>query len=335
MRRSTIEFILPIALLPLFALFTGCTPIRYSEYTGHDVSSYLGTWQRGQGTMAETSYAVPVYRGWPERDYQVLGSFSFPDPNKDWDEGIFATAAREAKHRKADAIIIRQGAEFGVAQIAGTKGDPYSVLWSPRQTTALAVRWLTRQEISDKELRVDELLKRFLTNDPRVSANRTVAELVITFLLQSGFDLKSNEMGERFSEYMTKLVSRAPENLAGDWIFKASVSYSTSISGGNERNFLGMATVSADGDSAAIVSKAGLVEMNFSGTLSKGRLGGQLGIGSASAKCEGVATEDKISITFQSLTPDGTVRGNVVLQRLTVKPNDNEKPKPNPSGNRV
>jgi len=50
-----------------------------------------------------------------------------------------------------------------------------------------------------------------------------------------------------------------------------------------------------------------------------------------SAKCEGAATAEKISISFQSLTSDGTVRGNVVFQRATVKQNDNEKAKPMPS----
>jgi hypothetical protein len=84
------------------------------------------------------------------------------------------------------------------------------------------------------------------------------------------------------------------------------------------------------------------VELNFSGTLVKGRLSGQLGLGSVSAKCEGAVTSTKISISFQSMTPDGTLSGNVVLQRLPLQlndnaiqripfqPNDNEKAKPNP-----
>jgi hypothetical protein len=334
MRRSPLEFILHIALVPVCAFLTGCTPMRYSEYTGHDVSSYLGTWPIGQGAMAETTYSIPVYRGWPEKPYQVLGSLSFQDANKPWDDGIVSAAASEAKRHKADAIIIRQGAEFGVSKIAGAKNDPL-VLWSNNQTTALVVRWLTPREISDRKLLLDEFLKRFSANDPTVAANPNVAELVITFLLQSGLDLKSKELGEQFGEIMMKLVNRAPENLAGDWIFTATVSFSNLISGGDERKSLGTATVSADGGNMAIVSNAGRVEMNFTGSFSKGRLSGQLGVGSVSAKGEGVATPDKISINFQSLTPDGTVRGNVILLRLTIKPNDNEKPKPSPSGNRA
>ena len=87
-----------------------------------------------------------------------------------------------------------------------------------------------------------------------------MAELVVTFLLQSGYDLKSYELFDRFGETMTKLVSRTPKNLAGDWIFKTTISVSTLLSGSDERNSLGIASVSADGDNISIVSKAGRVE---------------------------------------------------------------------------
>jgi hypothetical protein len=87
-----------------------------------------------------------------------------------------------------------------------------------------------------------------------------------------------------------------------------------SESGG--RNSLGLATISAYGENLTIVSTSGQIELNFNGTLVKGRLNGQLGMGSVSAKCEGVVTADKISVSFQSLTSDGALSGNVVLQRL-------------------
>jgi hypothetical protein len=55
--------------------------------------------------------------------------------------------------------------------------------------------------------------------------------------------------------------------------------------------------------------------VNFTGTYSKGRLTGQVGIGGFSTKCDGAAVNNKISLSFQSVTTDGTVRGNVSLQR--------------------
>ncbi|MHB8523204.1 MAG: hypothetical protein ACYDH9_20965 [Limisphaerales bacterium] len=321
MRISPVKRLGSNPLIVVCALFAGCAELqlRYSEYTGHDAGSHLGTWPTGGGSMAETSYAIPVYRGWPEKPYQVLGSLSFPDPNARWDDGIINAAAKEAKKRKADAIIIRQGAELGVSKIADARTDPL-VVSSSDQTTALVVRWLPEQEIRARELRVVEFLRRFSANEPTVSANRNVAEMVIVFLLQRGFDLNSPEFFDRFGETMTKLVSRTPESLAGDWVFRATLSVSTLLSGGDERNSLGLATVSVDGEHVAIVSNEGRVEMNFAGTMSSSRVTGQIGIAGFSVKCEGVATTDKISINFQSLTPDGTLHGNVVLQRLPANP---------------
>jgi len=326
------------------ASLCGCTPMLFSEYTGHDATSYLGTWRLGPGTMAEREHggglftsglAVPVYRGWPEREYQVLGSLRFDDPNKSWgyDEGLLKDAASEAKKHGADAIIIRQGAEFGIFQIAGGGSDPRSVLFSS-QTTALAIRWLSQQEIDERHRLVDDYLNRLAVqvfkDNPKVAANRTIAELVITYLFINGYDLRSADLWDRFAETVKRLVSDTPANPAGEWIFKTTVS-SEGISGGDEKNFLGLARISADVENLTIVSSGGKVELNFNGTLAKGRLTGQLGIGSVSAKCEGAATPDKISISFQSPTPDGTVSGNIVLQRLTLKPNDDEKAKPDPA----
>jgi hypothetical protein len=327
----------PAQLVPIiaFAAFvTGCgsTPMRFAEYTGHDASSYLGTWQLGPGTMAEGSgLAVPVYRGWPERYYRVIGSLRFVDPSKNWgyNEGILKEAASEAKHKGGDAIIIRQGAEYGVSKIAGAKNDR-SVL-SSSQTTALVIKWLTEQEIREMDVRLEDFRKRFAANDPAVWANPSMDRLIMTYLLlQPELTLKSSQLYDRFAEAKTKIITRTPENPSGDYIFKATVGFSTVLSGGGEeKNTIGMATVSVDGENLTIVSSAGTIELNLAGTMIKNRVTGQIGIENISAKCEGAATPEKVSINFQSLTQDGTVTGNLVLQRLIVRPNDNEKTKLN------
>lgn len=297
--------------------FTGCVNLRYSKYTGLDTSSRYGPWPEGSGTMAETRFAVPIYRGWPDKPYKVLGSLSHEDPNARWNDDFFAAAANEAKKHNGDAVIIREGAEWGVSKIADTK--PSSILSSSQQTTALVIRFLTLEEISAQNRRVVELLKAFFGNDPAAAANQDVANLVRVYLSNSGIDLNSDEGKRQFDDTMTKLRPSAPGNLAGGWLFKGSESVESALSGGDEKGFIGLASVSVDGDNVAIVSNGGTVEINFTGTLSKNRLNGQLGIGGVSAKCEGAATGEKISISFQSLTSDGTVRGNVVFQRATAK----------------
>src|SRR5208337_3921081 len=244
-----------------------------------------------------------------------------------WNDDFFEVAATQAKRLHGDAVIIREGAEFGVSQIAGAKRDSSDILYS-HQTTALVIRWLTAKEIDDRNLLLSVLLKRFFANDPAVAANRTVGQLVFVYLLTSGTDSNSDEFRDQFIQTMKKLAPPSPGSLSGGWIFKASESIGTALSGSDETVFVGLASVSVDGENVAIVSNSGRAEINFTGTLSKGRLSGQIGIGGVSAKCEGSATAEKISISFQSLTSDGTVRGNAVFQRATVNQNDNEKAKP-------
>lgn len=108
----------------------------------------MGIWPVGSGTMAETSYRVPVYRGWPERPYKVLGSIRCEDPNKYWDDGVISMAASMGKSKGGNAIIIRQGSEFGVGKITGMKNDPS--VFTYNQTTALVIRWLSEKEIRDE-----------------------------------------------------------------------------------------------------------------------------------------------------------------------------------------
>lgn len=329
-----------ILLVPLCVfLFTACVPVRYSEYTGKDSSSYLGTWPVASGTMAETSYTIPVYRGWPERPYQVLGSVSIADPNKNWmqDEGVISAAAHEAKSHGANAIVIRAGAELGVFAIAEST-DKAMVGYS-YQTTALAIRWLTPQEIADRQKIISDFINQlhFANQLYQPSGNRSVAELVITFLVRSGVELKSPDLFSQFEEVMKKLTSATPSDLNGEWVFKATVSTSSDLGADDKKTEIGIAKVSCDGQSINIVSSEGTDEMNFTGTLSKGGLVGQIGVGQISSKCAGVAMDDKISINFQSLTRDSTLRGNVALQRLILKPNNtnNEKDNTNPSAHRL
>lgn len=322
-----------IAVL-LLALACGCATeskpdtrgMRFSEYTGSDASSAVGTWSTSQGSMAETAYVIPVYRGWPERHYRVLGSLSHPDQNAYWGEGEIERAAKAAKSLGGDAIVIRKGAEYGVSQIAGTRQQS-TILSSPHVTTALVVRWLTADELQERERILEECLKAFSANHPSMqSQNRGVGELALILILQSGFDLNSGSLRERFVEQMAQLIGLSADNLSGKWVFKASMSASTLASGGSERNFLGTAVVSADQDNVAIVSDTGRIELNFSGTLTHGRLGGQIGLGGVTSKCEGAVTPEKISLSFQSRSPDGTTQGNVTLQRILLSnPTTNEK----------
>ena len=105
-----------------------------------------------------------------ERPYKVLGSIRCEDPNKYWDDGVISMAARMGKTNGGNAIIIRQGSEFGVGKITGIKNDP--AVFTYNQTTALVIRWLTPQEIREAEDENKEFLQKFAAQHPDLTVNQ-------------------------------------------------------------------------------------------------------------------------------------------------------------------
>ena len=80
-----------------------------------------------------------------------------------------------------------------------------------------------------------------------------------------------------------------------------------------------MARVNLKGNIITIVSTKGPIDMNFSGSLSEGRIAGQLGIATGptiiSCKAEGVYTDERISLTGQTQTLDETFQGSFSFSR--------------------
>lgn len=305
--------------------------MRYSEFVGHDSSSTFGAWPTSSGTMAETGYSVPVYRGWPDKPYEVLGSLRLENPNQTWDEGDFAIAARQAKAHDGNAIIVRHGSEFGVAHIVGTKNEPS--IYAFGGTSALVIRWLAPEKITTEERERDALVERYKLEHP--GANPEFGKLVFAFLVRERVARKSAEFEERFFQTFKRLTHGDDGSLQGEWLFKAVVSGGSAISGEETRDYLGIAAVTLTGQNVTIISREGGAELSFGGTITDGKLIGQLGLGSYSASCDGVASPDKISISFQSRAADGFVRGNIIFQRQNQHGIQNEKTGASSSSNRT
>ena len=297
--------------------------MRFSEYTGAD---YL-EWETSVGALADTSYDLPVYRGWPSRAYAVIGDIRHRDPRKEWHEGEFRDAIKGAKRLHADAIVIKLTSESGVGAITGTigKGTARGHSAAHYETTALAIRWQTDGEVQKRTQRDESLVKKILIARPNLDVNSQTAALAIKYLLQSGIREDAQDFYAKYEETMTRISPQAVGDLSGEWLFKAVIKKEGIVSE-SEDQFLGIASVNADGENIAIVSTSGKVEMNFSGQTTKGRLNGQVGIAGISTASQGVAVNDKISLTYQTLTPNGIVQGSVVLQRNRMTVPKNVKP---------
>jgi len=296
--------------------------MRFSEYTGKDKFD----WEVSGGALSDTSYDLPVYKSWPSKPYVLIGEIYHRDARKEWQEGEFRDAVKGSQRVGGEAIIVRFTSESGVAAFTGgVRGSVLSA--GPAhifRTSALVIRWQTPSEIQARKERDEHLLKQLLAQHPDLDINNETAALVVKYLLQTDEGEISDDFGDRYKQLMTKISSVSGSDLSGEWIFK-SVVREKGLVAEKEDSGLGLASVKANGDTLAIVSTKGRVEISFSGQNLKGRLTGQVGVGAVSSKAEGVALDDKISITFNTVTPDGTAQGIVILQRNQFKPTNQTK----------
>jgi hypothetical protein len=115
-------------------LTTGCEQLNYAGYTGQ-----YATWPTGSGFIEKT-YDVPVFRGWPEEPYDILGYIRFNKPNIDWNDGDIKVAARQARAQGGDAIILLPKSDTHSSKLAAV----YQELGIPGdRMMALVIKWKT------------------------------------------------------------------------------------------------------------------------------------------------------------------------------------------------
>lgn len=113
-------------------VLTGCEVMSFSRYTGE-----ARAWPTGSA-FTEAVHAVPVYRGWPEKPYDVVGLIQFDNPNVDWNRGDIMQAAKKAREAGGDAIIlVPKGADPSptVAEMRRQLGITGS------HTVAVVIKW--------------------------------------------------------------------------------------------------------------------------------------------------------------------------------------------------
>lgn len=128
MKRRALYLIGSLFLLTL----TGCEEIRYSQYSGSPRA-----WPTGSA-FSDVVFDVPVYRGWPERAYDVLGHIQFSNPNMDWNRGDMKLAARKAKHMGGDAIVMIPRGDTASTTLGAVRND---LGIGSGQTIALVLKW--------------------------------------------------------------------------------------------------------------------------------------------------------------------------------------------------
>lgn len=107
------KVLLPLFLVLVCVLLGGCVSPDFSPYVGEQ------DWPQSPGSTVETNYVVPIYYGWPDKPYTVLGVITVKGSHP-------ATVASYAKSKGADALIYR-GSLTGNAGTYTTPGHATSI----------------------------------------------------------------------------------------------------------------------------------------------------------------------------------------------------------------
>jgi hypothetical protein len=299
-----------LAVLLTFCLIaSGCSPMRYSQYSGNAV------WPTTQGSLAEADYAIPVYRSFPERPYDVIGSVRFEDPRRYWDDGIIRMAAETGKKNGGDAIIFRTGSAAPMSWLDTFISRPTGY---GQEQTALVIKWTPDNVVQERHAEAQLFWANFKQHFPDLSLSDRLVQLAQECLIEQGVRQNSPEMETRLSELLKDIQGQPKSTLAGKWLFKGAVQ-NRNLTTAETQTFHGVASIGLTGNKLTLISNAGATELNFSGILDAGQITGTLGFGgnsaSVSTKCDGVALDNKISMTFQKLIDSGTVQGTLTFQR--------------------
>lgn len=286
---------------------TACSPMRFSQYSGS-----RRIWPRSQDSMAETSFSLPVYRTWPDRPYEIIGSLRFEDPNKYWDDGVISAAVSAAKSKHGNAIIIRSGSEFGVSGYAGVAED--AMVWHQNQTTAFVIKWKSEVVLEREAAALRKLKESFQAKHPELSQNASLFGFAINYLEWIGLNLDSTTAEDKLMAVLGEIHDSKEGELNGKWLYRCNYTRNRLTSSQSDF-FYGVSLVTLKDNVLTIVSTSGPAEVNFSGSFDKGRVVGKMGISATSINCDGVASKEKISLSAQGQIADGTFQASLVFLR--------------------
>lgn len=291
----------------LILAVAGCSsPMRFSQYSGT-----RRHWATSTEAMAETSFALPVYRTWPDKPYEVLGTLRFENPNQYWDDGVIKAAVAEAKSKAGDAIIIRHGSEFGVSGNIGSAEDP--MMWRQDQITALVVKWKSKSAVDSETAALRTFKENFRAKYAELCRSAPLFDSAVDYLRWTGVSLDSGPGTEKLKDVLTQIHDTQQGELDGKWLYRCGYSRSRLTSSYSDF-FWGVASVTLKDNVLTVVSTSG-PEVNFSGSFDRGRVTGKMGIGSVSINCDGVASKDKTSLSGQGQVADGIFQASLVFQR--------------------
>lgn len=133
------KYITHLLLVLAAASFSGCAWAKFRVYEGGQQQ-----WPTAPGSFVERDHAIPVYFSPPPRLYSVIG-FIDATTAPIRRSGVIAFAARRAKEKGADAIIVLQeGSEYAgtFAFASGSTTSKYTGAYSGTSTLTGRTQYL-------------------------------------------------------------------------------------------------------------------------------------------------------------------------------------------------
>jgi hypothetical protein len=132
-RHRALKLVFAPVLASLLVLaLCGCEGMRYTQFSGQGKA-----WPTGSA-FTDKAFDVPVFKGWPEKSYDVLGHIAFANPNIDWNDGDMEQAARMASQSGGDAILLLLKGDVSSPSMVSMRSD---LGISADQTVAVVLKW--------------------------------------------------------------------------------------------------------------------------------------------------------------------------------------------------
>ena len=297
-----------LVLISLLCLLAGCAIDHHTEMLCHAV------WPTSKGAVADRSYDVPVFYGWPQRPYHVIGLTQLTSRRHEWKSSEIARAARLAKGFGQDALILRSGGEWdAIGQAAAVR---HIVL--PDRTLALAIGWTSQASVDGTSHRLEGFRAYLKRANPalRLESKNDLWELGEEYVAWLGLEIDSQPGTAKLEEALTSLIPPATDSAPSKWLFRGTIRENASTL---ETTVWGVATMSRAGENVSIVCADGDTRIAFAGLVKDDGLNGDLscseGPANLSAPAEGTLAQDKIVLNVRAQTDAGGARASFVFLR--------------------
>lgn len=299
-----------LILILSLSLFSACAPSHYSSFGGKQV------WPTTKGAIPDSAYVVPVYRGWPERPYRVIGSIPFEKNKSDWSDKDTAQAALTAKRKSGDGLIISSTLEMGLEAVKAMAVDT-QVFPQPKMTV-LVIKWKSQNEVNAEQKTWEGFQTGFKAAHPDRPETDELLKMSVEYSAYLGLNLDSSASWAKLEEDLNKVVGTSDNAVSNHWLFRGTF-HVTADTGSFSETIYGIATMSQTGDSVSITSVSGKADIRFNGLTQDGRLSGAMEISAGpvtcKAKAEGSLVPNKVSLDTRGETANELVRGSFTFLR--------------------